>query len=72
MSCGQKAYYEDLESDIWESRKQKLKDMSEKDLLNLFDMIKNTVDSLHKETPTASRYQFSLLDRLKVECKKLP
>lgn len=72
MGCGRKAYYEDLESDNWKDRKQKLKELSENDLLDLFDKLKGDVYSLRKDMTSATRFQFRLIDRIDELVKKLP
>lgn len=72
MGCGRKAYQEELESEIWEDRKQKLNAMSEKELLDLFDKLKGNVYVLLKDMTSATRYQFRLLDHINELLKELP
>lgn len=72
MGCGRKAWAEQEEMSYYAKRQQKLSEMDECELLEIFESLKEKVQRLCAETETASRYQFILIDSIVDTCKKLP
>lgn len=67
MGCGQSAWYDKIESEIYDKKLKKLKKiegLSSKEILNILEKISEEVKYLDRTTTSASRGTFASIDRL--------
>lgn len=71
MSCGQKAWAEELEQEAWNKTVKRFREVPETQVIQIIQDIKDDLERFVESNPSLTRVQWSRVDSCLRRCKAL-